>query len=84
MIRRTSMSTEQWEYFCAIRIYESLLSQGKYCPEESLDKAKLNLSLAGTRLYERARRDRKMRAILKLVAGLAWLFVIAILIYSIW
>ena len=78
------MSDEHWEYYWARQIYEGLLSQGQYCPEENLRIAKLNVDSTAKRLRcLDARRERRRKMIV-----LARMFLLAVamaaLIYAIW
>ena len=69
-----------WNYFCAQEIYHSLLSQGKYCPEEKLHIAKLNVDLAEKQLSGlQARRDRNRK-----IFDAAIVLIIIALIYAVW
>ncbi len=63
------MSDEHWDYFWAERDYHALLSQGKYCPKEKLDAARLTADLALSRLHAtHVRRDMIAVIIVTLIA----------------
>lgn len=44
------MSDEHWDHFLAERTYHALLSQGKYCPQDRLETARINADVAYKKL----------------------------------